>query len=127
MAIVPVTDDLGVLAPDDLHARQVSAAIGLGQYRPRDGRAAGIAKAALGVAQVDDAVVAVIRMQGNIAEATLAPVGNIRYAVDRIGPLSLAGDDEQIALLFRHEHAPVRQESKRPGLVERRHGFYVKR
>ena len=41
-------------------------------------------------------------MQGNIAEATLAPVGNIRNAVDRIGPLSLAGDYEQITLLFRH-------------------------
>ena len=40
-------------------------------------------------------------MQGDVAQATLAAVRDVRHAIDVRGLLTVLGDDEEVALLFR--------------------------
>ncbi len=72
----------------------------------------------LGVAQVDHVVLDKIRMQGDVAQAALATVSDVRHTINVPRLLTVLGDYEEVALLFRHQHAAVRQESQGPGLVE---------
>ena len=71
-----------------------------------------------GVAHVDHVILDEIRMQGDVAQATLAAVRDVRHAIDVRGLLTVLGDDEEGAFLFRHQHAAVWQEGEGPWLVE---------
>ena len=127
MAVMAITDDFRVLPPDDLHLGQVTAAIGLIEHRAHDRGAAGTAHPAFNVAQVDKAVLREIRMQGDIAQATLAAINQVRHAAQGAGFLPELVDDEEIAFFFGDQHAAVRQKRHGPGLIERGDDFDSKR
>src|SRR5690606_9119257 len=74
MAVVAAAGYLRYLAPDDLQVGQRAAGSLRRERRARDRRAARVALARLGVAQVDLVVARVVRMQRDVAETALAAV-----------------------------------------------------
>ena len=83
MSVMAVVEHLRILAPDDFGIGEPAATFAEFEYSAHDRRTAGIACAALGVAQVDDPVVRVARVQDHVAEPALAAVVHVRQTFDR--------------------------------------------
>src|SRR6187402_1614432 len=118
VSVMAVSEHLGILAPDDFDVRQGCVILGLFEFGAYDGGPARATRPAFDEAEVDQPVGGEARMQGDVAEPTLAAVIDIGYTANLSGYFALLRDDQEISLLFRHEHSTVRQESQRPGLVE---------
>src|SRR5688572_22278653 len=119
VAVVAVAELLGILSPDDLDVGKRGAILGLCERGADDCCAARATGAALGEAQVDQPVLRELRVKSDVAQAALAAVVHVGYAGDLPGHFALRRDDEEIALLLRHQHSAVGQYCERPGLVER--------
>ena len=70
-------------------------------------------------AEIDQCIRLEIRMQHNIAKATLAAVIDIGNAGYRPGYVAVLRHDQQAAYLFGYEQTPIGQEGHRPGFFER--------
>src|SRR6056297_1516701 len=83
MAVVAVVEHLRILAPDDLRVGEPATALAKLEHGSHDRRTPGVAGAALRVAQVDDPVIGVFRVQDYVAQPALASVIDVRQAFDR--------------------------------------------
>src|SRR5690606_9060449 len=83
MAVVALAGHLRHLAPDHLEAfKPPAAGVVEDELRPRQRRAARIAAAGLGIAEIDDAVRGEFGMRQHVAEAALAAIGDLGSARD---------------------------------------------
>ena len=120
MAVVARAGDLGHLAPDHLHVRKTAAVAAEVQPRARDGGATGVVRSGFGVAEVDEPVAGVTRMQDHVAQAALAAIGHGGHAGD-LAELAVADVQQpQPARLLGDQQPAVGQEGHRPGFVEAR-------
>ena len=101
------------VAPDDLEATERAGVAAQGELGPGD-CATGPARAALGVADVHDAVLGVLWVQGDVVETALTTVSDAGHTADCTRRLGDRVNDTEVASSLCDEDAVVGQEGDRP-------------
>src|SRR6056297_1203942 len=83
MTVMTVVEHFRILAPDDLRVGEPAPALAELEHGSHDRRTPCVADTALGVAQVDDPVIGVLRVQDHVAQPALAAVIDVRQSFDR--------------------------------------------
>jgi hypothetical protein len=105
---------LGLHPENDLHIFKMIAF----QHAARHFRSDAIAVARR-ERQIHAVVFGKLRMQCHIQQSALAYCRYVGNAADSLGiEFEILADDTQAACAFCHQHAPVRQESQRPGVLQ---------